>query len=737
MDLQQSSSFNLLNTKIQQWVWKQGWHSLKEIQENAIPPILDGNYDVIISAATAGGKTEAVFLPVLTNLINDENSKGYQVLYISPLKSLINDQYRRLMDMTKDMSVDVVPWHGDISSSKKQKSLKNPNGILIITPESLESLLIHHNLKLKNAFRYLKYVVIDELHAFIAVERGKQLQSLISRIECIIKRKVPRIAMSATFSDYGIVKDFLRQDHSFPCVVPNQGTSSHELKVLIKEYTYGYNEKSHIDKIIADDLFIRLRGTNNLVFTNNRQECEAFSILLSEKSDYEKVPNEFRIHHGSISKEIRTKVEHDLLSGNMPITAICTSTLELGVDIGKVKSIAQIETANSVSSLRQRLGRSGRRNEASILRIYSSDYVGENADLLDLMKSNLFQNIAVIELLKEHKYEIPNINGIHLSTLIQQILSVIAQYGSFNPQEGWLLLCKNGAFRNVSANLFLSLLKDLGKADVIQQTNNGQIVIGNVGEELLLDKEFYAAFTTYPELDIVNLQTGDNIGSIMVDKIGVGSCIIFGGKKWSVKDIDYKANKAYVIPYIFGELPIFRNDGADIDRIIVQKMKDIYLSNDDYSYLDKKTEALKCMHSARSFFVHRRLDKCFSVYGEDRILLTWAGSKINRTISLIANLYLEKFIGFNYIYINGLSKEDVLEILKYPKPKAEELCPFLMRFVKETKKYDYLLSDELLDIEYASMYLDVDAWDRLKEIRNELQNEEFIYKDENKRQFKI
>lgn len=719
MDLQQSSSFNLLNTKIQQWVWKQGWHSLKEIQENAIPPILDGNYDVIISAATAGGKTEAVFLPVLTNLINDENSKGYQVLYISPLKSLINDQYRRLMDMTKDMSIDVVPWHGDISSSKKQKSLKNPNGILIITPESLESLLIHHNLKLKNAFRYLKYVVIDELHAFIAVERGKQLQSLMSRIEYVIEKKVPRIAMSATFSDYEIVKDFLRQDHSYPCVIPNQGTSSHELKVLIKEYTYGYNEKPHIDKIIADDLFIQLRGSNNLVFTNNRQECETFSLLLSEKSDYERVPNEFRIHHGSISKESRTKVEFELQSDKMPITAICTSTLELGVDIGKVKSIAQIETANSVSSLRQRLGRSGRRDEASVLRIYSSDYVGENADLLDLMNSNLFQNIAVIELLKEHKYEIPNINGIHLSTLIQQILSVIAQYGSFNPQEGWLLLCKNGAFRNVSANLFMSLLRDLGKADVIQQTSNGQIVIGNVGEEILLDKEFYAAFTTYPELDIVNLQTGDYIGSIMIDKIGVGACIIFGGKKWSVKNIDYLAKKAYVIPYNFGELPIFQSEGADVDRIIVQKMKDIYLSNNEYSYLDKKTNALKCLHSARSFFKRNKLYHTFCNCGDEELFMTWAGPKVNRTISLMSMLFLDEFVGFNHIYIKRLNKENVLKMIKHPKPKAEELSPFLMRFSKETKKYDYLLSDELLNIQYSSMYLDVDgAWEMMNKISN-------------------
>lgn len=152
MTQQQSSSFNLLDTKVQQWVWKQGWTSLKDIQENSIPPILDNNCDVIISAATAGGKTEAVFLPVLTNILQNEGHSGYQVLYISPLKSLINDQYRRLVDMTKGMSINVTPWHGDISSSKKHNSLKDPNGILIITPESLEALFVHHHFELKKPF---------------------------------------------------------------------------------------------------------------------------------------------------------------------------------------------------------------------------------------------------------------------------------------------------------------------------------------------------------------------------------------------------------------------------------------------------------------------------------------------------------------------------------------------------------------------------------------------------------
>ena len=241
MKQQRSSSFDLLDTKVQQWVWKQGWTSLKDIQENSIPPILDDNCDVIISAATAGGKTEAVFLPILTNILRWESVSGYQVLYISPLKSLINDQFRRLQDMTQNMSINVTPWHGDISSSKKHNSLKDPNGILIITPESLEALFVHNHFKLKKAFGNLKYVVIDELHAFIPTERGKQLQSLMSRIEHVIGKHIPRIAMSATFSDFGIVKEFLRQDHSLSCIIPDQGKSNHEIKVLIKDY--GYNEE--------------------------------------------------------------------------------------------------------------------------------------------------------------------------------------------------------------------------------------------------------------------------------------------------------------------------------------------------------------------------------------------------------------------------------------------------------------------------------------------------------------
>ena len=246
----QSTSFELLHESVQKWIWSEGWTSLKDIQENSIPVVLRRDSDVIISAATAGGKTEAAFLPILSHILSNP-SEGFDVLYVSPLKALINDQYRRLLDMTSETEVEVTPWHGDIDSSRKAKSVKNPSGILIITPESLESFLINRNTTVKKAFGRLKYIVIDELHAFIGNERGKQLQSLFSRIELITGNKPPRIAMSATFSNYDMVKEFLRPDGSLPCVIPSQGNSNHETRILVKEYIQLADKD--VDQEIADE----------------------------------------------------------------------------------------------------------------------------------------------------------------------------------------------------------------------------------------------------------------------------------------------------------------------------------------------------------------------------------------------------------------------------------------------------------------------------------------------------
>ena len=706
-----SSSFHLLHDKVKQWVWRQDWNSLKEIQENSIPVILSQKCDVIISAATAGGKTEAAFLPILTSILQEKISFGYQVLYISPLKALINDQYRRLSEMTLNMGVDVIPWHGDIDTIRKNKSLKDPRGILIITPESLESFFINKSSYIESAFSDLKYVVIDEFHSFVGNERGRQLQSLLSRLEHMTQKHTPRVAMSATFSDYDVVKNLIRNDGTMPCVIPTQGVNNHETKLLIKSFLQ--TKDNNVKEVIANELFYKLRGHSNLVFVNTKNEAEEYAVMLSELSFHKNYPNEFRVHHGSLSKIEREEVEADLQKGLQPITAVCTSTMELGVDIGKVKSISQIRVAASVSRLRQRLGRSGRRNEPSILRVFSIDDF-RTGILFDL-KVNLIQNIAVIELLKERKYEVPNVNSYHFSTLIQQLLSAIAQFGGFYPKEGWQLLCLEGAFRNITPTMYLKILRLLVKNGLVIQLTNGQITIGDEGERLLKKSDFYCAFQTINDYDVIDESKYKILGVVQY-LFPINTQFILAGRCWRVNNVDKIKKKIYVTPGRIGGSAFFGGDGIEIDEIITNKMREIYISNESYFYLDLETGADKFLEQARSFFkTNNLLSQSFLDNGEQINFFTWAGSKVNRTISLIAKLYLYKNCTFNALFISNITSTDVEKIIKNPKPLGEQLSKLELRTVKERQKYDYLLSDELLDIEYSKAYLDVDkSWELLK-----------------------
>ncbi len=714
------SHFEMLAYPIQRWVWQQGWTSLNEIQEKAIPIILKGDTDVVISAATAGGKTEAAFLPILSSVIKDSN-KGCKVLYISPLKALINDQYRRLSELATVTKTSITPWHQDVSIYKKKQFIESPTDILIITPESLESFLINRRGYAETIFASLKYVVIDELHAFIGAERGKQLQSLLSRVEIITSRIIPRIAMSATFSDFENVKDYLCGNRAINCNIIKQEKSSHEVKILIKEYIS--NEHNNVGDDISNEIINKLRGTNNLVFVNSKKEAEFYTANLGELCEAYYIPNEFRIHHGNLSKEVREGVEKELQNGTYPVTAICTSTMELGVDIGKVKSIAQIEVANSVSSLRQRLGRSGRRNEASYLRIFSIDREGYFN-----LRENLFQNIAVVELLKEKKYEVVQTNKYHFSTLIQQILSLIASYNSISAQELYNTLCKKGAFSNIDSNTFKKVLYSLGEKGVICQLNSGGIILGRGGESIIKEKDFYAVFYSADDYTVMDINSG-RIG-IIQDIPQTKTIITLGAKNWYVENVDLKRKIIYVSQTIKQGDLLFSGSFYPVSSTIINKMKEIYCSSENYKYLD--TNAKKELNIGRESFHKYNLENiCFiqlcnanSKNGVDNlsqseevfVFFTWAGGVINYTIKLIAGYYLGINVEIDSLYISGISKNDVERIVEKGKPNAIELASQIERECKFQQKYDYLLSDELLDISYAQTSIDVDgAWRVLEE----------------------
>ena len=243
---QASSAFHLLDKRIQRFIWAEGWAALRDAQEAAIPLILPADRDVLIAAATAAGKTEAAFLPALTHLLQ-QGGRGL-ILYVSPLKALINDQFGRLEQLCAQLDVPVWPWHGDVTANRKARFRQEPRGVLLITPESLEAMLCLRGSGMAALFAGLHFTVVDELHAFIGTERGKQLQSLLHRLEQAIDRTVPRIALSATLGDMALAAAYLRPGRGEKVARIESAAAGNGLKILVK----GYQEPAIIKTVQID-----------------------------------------------------------------------------------------------------------------------------------------------------------------------------------------------------------------------------------------------------------------------------------------------------------------------------------------------------------------------------------------------------------------------------------------------------------------------------------------------------
>jgi hypothetical protein len=206
-----TTTFDKLARPVQKWIRQQGWRELRDIQARAINSIHDNQADLIVAASTAGGKTEAAFFPLISQVLDSPSELGgFDLLYIGPLKALITDQAGRLEDICREAELPVVPWHGDISQSVKSRALKAPRGILLITPESLEALFIRRGLEIPRLFGATHAVVIDELHSVLDSERGVQMRSLLNRLELAVKRPIRRIGLSATLGDMELSRAYLR-----------------------------------------------------------------------------------------------------------------------------------------------------------------------------------------------------------------------------------------------------------------------------------------------------------------------------------------------------------------------------------------------------------------------------------------------------------------------------------------------------------------------------------------------
>lgn len=711
------SAFEKLALPIQKWIREQGWNELREVQVRAVHAILDGERDLIISANTAGGKTEAAFLPLISQAVEkaDGASLGFDILYIGPLKALINDQHRRLSEVCRSADLPVVPWHGDISASIKNRAQKQPKGILLITPESLEALFVRKGSLIPHLFGGTSSVVIDELHTFLDSERGVQLRSLLTRLELSIGKSVRRIGLSATLGDKEAAGVYLRPGSVEQVELLEAEGGVQELQVQVRGYAEGDENPENASAIdaISDHLFENLRGSQNLVFAGARCAVETYADRLRRRCEREHLPQEFYPHHASLSRDHREFVEERLKNRKLPTTAICTSTLELGIDIGEVACVAQVGAPFTVASLRQRLGRSGRREgSAAVLRQYAVETVLEaNSNIIDRLRLGLVRAIAMIELLLERWCEPPKPQALHLSTLVHQILAVIAERGGASAQRIYVTLCEKGPFTTVDQKMFARVLRQLGGAEtaLIEQSDDGFLLLGKIGEKLVEHYSFYAVFMTPEEYRLI--ASGKDLGTLpVVNVLAPGMTIIFSGRRWEICELDDVAKVIQVKPSRAGVPPVFGGNVGDIDDRVIEKMKALLEGDSIPIYLDKKSVEL--LAEAREHFeildlAHKRIVQT----GEHtHLLATWASTVKTATLALALRTRGFRVHGHDgFLEVDGKRADCTIENVLSQLATGAPPALFHENSNLQFEKFHKFLSTDLLQEDALSSKLDCEA----------------------------
>lgn len=722
-----SSGFNRLHELLRRWIWDQGWTDLRDIQERAIDPVLKGDRDVIIAAATAGGKTEAAFLPVCSRLV-DEPRGSVRALYLGPLKALINDQFDRLERLCERLEIPIHRWHGDVSSGHKRQVFSDPAGILLITPESLEAQFVLRGTAISRLFANLDYIVVDELHSFIGTERGRQLQSLLSRLELVLRRHVARIALSATLGDMDLAAEFLRPGRGLPCDIIVSNESRQEVRLQIRGYrmkpadpamerdgAVGDARGDGAVPMISAHLFEVLRGKDNLIFANSRQNVEIYADELRILCERARVPNEFWPHHGSLSKELREHAETVLKDLTVPASIICTTTLEMGIDVGTVATIAQVGVPPSVAGLRQRLGRSGRRGEPSIMRIYIEEPELElepESPPQDRLRTELVQATAMVRLLMAKWCEPPEPAALHLSTLVQQVLSLIAQYGGVTAVDAWRVLCRDGAFPAVADKAFTSFLRDLAKHDLIVQAGDGTLLLGTRGERTVNHYSFYTAFVTPEEYQLEC--GGHTLGTLPISHpLSQGSYIIFAGQRWRVIGVDSEYRIVQLEPSPAGRPPRFSGGAASVHGRVRQEMKAVFESAEIPAFLDSGARAL-LIEGRAAYKKYELARRPFVEYDSNVALFCWGGDRVHDTLVIqLRDRDLPVERDGVAIVVNEMSTAALMPHLQALAAQGPVDPVELARSVanKRTEKHHVFLGEELLSMDYASSQLDPEgAW---------------------------
>ncbi len=588
---------------IQDYIYRSNWESLRAIQAAAGDAIFNTDQNVLLTASTASGKTEAAFFPILT-LFSEDMPRSVGAIYIGPLKALINDQFMRLNDLCEEADIPVWHWHGDVAQSHKNKMLKKPSGILQITPESLEAMILRKHALIPKLFGDLRFIVIDEIHSLMRGDRGGQTICLIERLCRMAGADPRRIGLSATIGDPRAAGEFLSYGTNRGTVIPKIENKGTRWRISMEHFYISQqnmpDEKTDSDAISALDektdtapehadkgvayIFEHTRGKKCLVFVNSREECEAVTTTLRSYCEARHEPDRFLIHHGNLSAAYRETAEQAMKDEDVFMTTCTTATLELGIDIGILERAFQIDAPFTVSSFLQRMGRTGRRDLPPEMWFVIREELPEPRSMLpETVPWKLIQGIALIQVYLEERWvEPPKLDRLPFSLLYHQTMSTLASCGELTPAALASKVLSLKFFHRITSADYRTLLRHLLEIEHIQLTEEGGLIIGLAGERIVNSFKFYAVFQENEEYTV--RWGSQELGTIVMPP-PVGEKIAIAGHVWIVEEVDHKRRLVYCeqikgkVPAYFGDCP------GDINTKILLRMREVLREDKSYPYL--------------------------------------------------------------------------------------------------------------------------------------------------------
>lgn len=729
------SSLELLSPRVRELVSRRGWTRLTLAQSRAIPAILSGA-NVLIMAPTGAGKTEAALLPILS-LMGDGSVEPVALLYITPMKALINDLYSRIRWWASALGLRVARKHGDTPASERSRRLRSAPHILVTTPESLK-IDLDWSPRFRVYLKNLRWVIVDEVHELMGSKRGVQLSLLLERLQRLAGRDIQRIGLSATIGEPESVLEILSGSSRRPRVL----IDAMEDRVVRLKVRY-IRESSKRPWIESAKVILEELEPPSLVFVNSRYTAEK----LRESMELLGVDDVF-VHHSSVSAELREEAERKLKAGGLR-AIVCTKTLELGIDVGQVKKVIQYRAPGSVSSLIQRVGRSGHAIGGV------SDGVIVALGVIDFLEA-----LAEARLALRGFVEPSVLKRAPLDVIAKEVLG--AALAASRGNGGWVDLRDIYAYIRESPLAswlgwedFLELVNYLERRGMLRLEDH-KARIGpsffkvwrfrsNGRERARWGREFSEFFSTIPSKDSFTVKHGDTVigyidSSFVYRYLRSGDAIRLAGRAWIVRRIDERSLKVEVEPAdAIAETPLWRGEGPRRHREVAVEagrlLRDLQAGSvavDEEGMRDLERIALE--YKRRGLPLPREDIVIYDNYDGEHVFTVLLGSGANEALAMVLAYKASKVEGLNVHYRStfyGFSvkapRVDLLSMLKSMTPEdfedslwpAIERSPVFYQVLREIQ-YDFGVlgvpdpdEDRILYEEarrqVAEVYLDVET----------------------------